>query len=337
MKTVSSNLTDSKFNEFFKNLGGYLSIAPYGTEDIYNHKLDLIELHAFIYKKELTSSEIASILNIKVDTAEFTDDSDITEERDVVESDIKNFIDLLEYRKDLFASNYPFILSKHGSIKLKPRLLNKNKTYLILLCSSNLNRFKEFMSELTNDFEKITYKSINNLYGSIGNVTEFGNNTAYRKKNTRNKIIQLAKEMNIQIDYSKNSVTGKDKLTQHISKNSSKDRGSDIVAWIPFDDKIANMFMMFIQCASGHNWKNKLVENRKIRTFLNIQENIISYGFAVPFAFSLNGTFEDLDNHESGDNIIFDRSRLLQNIKTNDEFKTFQLLETILKTKIDYV
>ncbi|RXK14232.1 hypothetical protein CP965_01940 [Halarcobacter mediterraneus] len=320
----------SKFIEYTRNMQDYLAITASGTNLIYNHKLDQIELYSFIYNTELTSSDVARILNIQVDTSSEFGEEEIVEERDDAESKTDYFFALLKERRDLFEEDYPFIIENdYHSIKLKPSLTNKQKIYIVLLCSSNLKRFKEFQKDLTNDFEKISYYSFQNKFGGIGIVKEFGNNEDYDENKTKDKIISLASELNVK--------PRTDVIERHISTYSTKDRGLDLAVWSPFKDKIPNMFIMLVQCASGANWKTKLAENRKICTFLDVNKTILNFGFAIPFEFSnFKDEFEFLDDIESSESIIFDRSRILESIKEENVVDSFQIIDKILETNFHY-
>lgn len=323
-------LFNNKFTEYSGNITDYLSLSPSGTKLIFNHKLDLIELYSFIYNIELTSSDIARILDIQVDTSLELGEEEIVEERDEAESETQDFFTLLKERRDLFDEDYPFIVENdYHSIKLKSSLSNKQKIYLVLLCSSNLKRFKEFQKDLTNDFEKISFYSFENKFGQIGIVKEFGNNEEYSESKTIAKIRSLASELNV--------VPREERMGRHISEYSTKDRGLDLAIWSPFKDKIPNMFIMLVQCASGANWKNKLAENRKICTFLDINKSILNFGFAIPFEFSnFKDEFEFFDDIESSDSIIFDRSRLLESIKEENTVDSFQIIDKILESDFRY-
>ncbi|NVJ53444.1 MAG: hypothetical protein HWD90_07095 [Campylobacteraceae bacterium] len=320
----------SKFEEFKENMQDYLAITASGTSLIYNHKLDHIELYSFIYNIELTSSDVARILNIQVDTSSEFGEEEIAEERDEAEAETEDFFTLLKERKDLFEEDYPFILEEeYHSIKLKSSLTNKQKTYLVLLCSSNLNRFKEFQKDLTNDFEKVSYYSFQNKFGEIGIVKEFGNNENYDENKTKEKIIAIANDLNVK--------PREDRIERHISEYSTKDRGLDLAVWSPFKDKIPNMFILLVQCASGANWKTKLAENKKICTFLDINKTLLNFGFAVPFEFSnFKDEFEFLDDIESSDSIIFDRSRILESIKEENIVDSFNIINKILESDFSY-
>jgi hypothetical protein len=327
MKKMSLNLINTRFKKFKKNYKNYLNIAVNGTEEIYTHRLDLIEIYCFLYNIELTTSDMAKILNIEIDTAEFQDE-DIAEERDDDESEIDQFIGLLKYRVELFNDSYPFIISESGTIKLVSPLSNKNKTYIILLLSSNLNRFKEFIKPLTDDFEDITYFAVKKIFGENTEARAFGSKTLYIGLNTRDKLKELSKEMNIK---------SKDARIDRIPITANKDKGLDVVAWLPFKDGKSNMPMIFIQCASGINWEHKLSENRQIASYLDFQEMIANYGFAMPFEFSTsNGEFEYFEKIESGNNILFDRSRLLQNLNETNTFKAFEIIDKILANNFIY-
>lgn len=319
---------NKRYKKFEKNLKNYLSISSSESSEIKNHKLDLIEINVFIYSIEFTADEIAKILNIEIDTSSISSD-DVNEEEDKEENELDTYFDLLRYRAELFKDDYPFIITEANSIKLKEHLSNKNKNYLILLCSSNLDRFKEFTTPLTNDFEKLSAFSINNIFGSNAKLIEFGNNNEYKGLNTINKLKKLAQQMNIEVD--------EDRIKK-IPKYANKDKGLDLVTWIPFNDKKPIMFMMFIQCASGRNWKHKLTENRQINSYFKLGNCVVSYGISVPFEFTTtDNLFEYFEHIENTGNILFDRSRILEYIEESQTIpESIKMIDKIIASKFKY-
>lgn len=319
---------NQRFTKFKKNYKKYLSDSTSEAKEIKNHKLDLIEINVFIYNLEFTEDEISKILDIEIDSSTISAE-DIMEEENNEETELTLIINLLKYRANLFKDNYPFIVTSSNSIKLKEQLTINNKNYLVLLCSSNLNRFREFTTPLTNDFEKLSAYSINNIFGDNAKLVEFGNNSDYKGLNSRSKLRKLAKEMNIEVE---------DDRIEKIPKKANKDKGSDLVTWIPFNDKKPIMFMMFIQCASGRNWKNKLSENRQINSYFKLGNCVTSYGVTVPFEFTTTDKeFEYFENIENTDNILFDRSRLLEyNNKDETVIDSIKMIDKIIESKFKY-
>jgi len=92
---------------------------------------------------------------------------------------------------------------------------------------------------------------------------------------------------------------------------SDKDGGVDILCYRKFPDKRGNYPVFFVQCATGRNWTKKRGVNtlNLWRSWIKFSTiNLLSRGFAVPFAFD-DETFQQTQKH--GDCLVLDRIRLL--------------------------
>ena len=114
----------------------------------------------------------------------------------------------------------------------------------------------------------------------------------------KNKIQQIAKEL------------GEEKGPDD-PRPVDKDGGVDILCYRQFPDKRGNYPVIFVQCATGRNWTKKRGVNtlNLWRSWIKFSTiNLLSRGFAVPFAFG-DETFRQTQKH--GDCLVLDRIRLL--------------------------
>ena len=117
-----------------------------------------------------------------------------------------------------------------------------------------------------------------------------------------------------------------------ISKKATQDLGLDIVAWLPFKDKIGNFISVFAQCACGKDWNKKLSETRRYNKILDIYLSPIDHALFIPYSMVdyNNNTF--YEHHEFGDFIlIFERKRILSLIKDYSIFNDLKSKELVEK------
>lgn len=86
-----------------------------------------------------------------------------------------------------------------------------------------------------------------------------------------------------------------------------KDRGIDVVGWMPFREKRSGQVVILLQCAAGHNWKIK----RPVP--LDAWREYIHWGCSPIIAFAVPCIVNERDWHDtSKDNgILFDRVRIV--------------------------
>jgi len=107
-----------------------------------------------------------------------------------------------------------------------------------------------------------------------------------------------------------------------------KDGGVDILCYRKFPDKRGNYPVFFVQCATGRNWIDKRGEDALSlwQRWIDFKApNLLSRGFAVPFAFS-DVTFRKTQIH--GKCLILDRIRLFSH-DTESKWLHNKLLEEI--------
>ena len=89
-----------------------------------------------------------------------------------------------------------------------------------------------------------------------------------------------------------------------------RDDRVDIVVWKPFEDKLPSKLIMFGQCASGENWKDKLAEMQPDSFWSNwiVDPNVspLLRSFYIPHAIDRN----DWSYYALNGGILFDRCRI---------------------------
>ncbi|MCP4763180.1 MAG: hypothetical protein GY870_15510 [archaeon] len=250
-----------------------------------------------------------------------------SEVNDENEQWVDEIFDILNFRAGLFANQYPFEATQNKII-LKNDLTDIQKLYLILLLSSNLNYFNLVQPELTTEFESISYHALKTVLPSNGKIKEFGNNSDYRGT-AKNKIIELAKDLNVEIV---------EKEIENILGN--KEDGLDLIAWIPFEDKIPNMITIMGQCACGKDWPEKQYETDKFYDAYYIFFRLRPIrSLFIPYALSkVSYTF--YQTNKINQTLLFDRKRILDNIKDTEflnELKAKIIVEKCIKFEEDIV
>ncbi len=89
-----------------------------------------------------------------------------------------------------------------------------------------------------------------------------------------------------------------------------KDRGLDVVSWIPFSDTRTGKIVVLTQCAAGHNWKGKVAV--PIRAW----EQYIHWAVRPTMAFSVPCIISDREWHDqsSDKGMLIDRVRLMNSM-----------------------
>lgn len=89
-----------------------------------------------------------------------------------------------------------------------------------------------------------------------------------------------------------------------------KDLGLDVMAWLPTPDRRGGFPHLFIQCATGNDWKGKLndIDHGKLRFHLDVAAGYMR-AFCVPF--TLATTREQWTRYSGSGGWIVDRPRLL--------------------------
>jgi len=204
----------------------------------------------------------------------------------------------LKCRETLYGDDPPF--------KVKSDLLVHNfewesiPEYMACLIFSLLGNQTEKVYSGTL-FEKITNEAIRNYIG--------GKSIVFGAPNEL-KVIDIAKEIN-------------EKFVSEFPSH-RKDRGLDIVAWKPFDNR-ASQLILFIQCAAGHNWKQKTGDLKldAWTTYINFACKPLK-GLSIPVIITDKEDMRE-KSYEAG--IIIDRSRIYKYTLIGDR-------NTVLKAEV---
>lgn len=241
-------------------------------------------------------------------------DEDQAEDNDVKEDLIDKIFRELQNRPYLYKDDYPFELSEGNKIILKDNVENntRQKVYIFLLLASNLSIFGLFEHELTTEFEIISYEALKNFLPSKAVIKEMGQNTQY-SGNTISKIKQLADEINIKID---------EEALKQISAKANKEKGLDLIGWIPFEDGLPNLLLILCQCACGTEWYKKLSETGRYENYLRFYRKKPIHTMFIPYSqinYLERGFYQ---SDEITNTLLFDRKRILNQLIDTSFFDT---------------
>lgn len=312
-----------KFSEKLqKQFAGFSVGIPNFSKHNYHLYGDYVELVALFTKTETTKADILD--RLFDEGIAISDDENNAEADDKKELWIEEIFEIIEYRKHLFKGEYPFLFEK-DILKLKDKPTEKNRIYLSLLISSSLNYFNDLKSELTTEFEIISYHSLKNYMPENAIVKATGNNSDY-SGTAIEKIRQLAFDINIKVDEYELS---------NISKKNVQEKGLDLIAWIPFEDKIPNLIALLAQCACGKNWDKKQSETERYENYFRFYHKKPIHSMFIPYALSKENYFHQSDDI-TGDRIIFDRKRILDFISDTSFFNSLNT-NKIIEKSLEYV
>lgn len=200
---------------------------------------------------------------------------------------------ILDYREDLYARKFFKVEDRTISTQLNNALPAPNE-YLICLFLSlfGVQGNTQAPSKL---FERLTREAVENYL--TGKAIVFG--WPFEKVNGDEETAIKLNVMNVA-----------NKLNEKFYETPAsrfKDRGLDVIGWIPFEDGRSGQSVILIQCAAGHNWTGKLpVPIDAWSQYIHWACNPIK-AFAVPCV------VDEREWHESSTDkgILFDRIRLM--------------------------
>ncbi len=219
-------------------------------------------------------------------------------------------------RDDMLQQKYPFLITGK-TIKLKDRLSDENKIYILLLLASNLNYFPDFQSFLTSDFEQVSFQSLKKFLPGNSIVKQLGKHSDLNGT-AKEKIKELAGFMNIRMDEGEidNNVQG------------NQERGLDLIGWIPFQDKIPNLVSILGQCACGNDWYKKQGETRRYENaYFRFYKNPPIHTMFIPYALGKSTT--SFFQSDEVDCFLFERFRIMEYIGDTGFFNELQTKEII--------
>ena len=240
---------------------------------------------------------------------------------------VNTYFDYIEKRSSIYKTHYPFHIDKEKGIKRieKDFLTEHQKLYIYLLIASSLNTFVKLKTYITDDFEKISELALKAYLPPSAKVYGFGSNSIY-EGTAKDKIRKLAKDINIyRLD---------DRVIDQIPDQNSKEKGLDIIGWVPFEDENPNTLIVLGQSACGKNWFGKQIETSRYNRFY--QHYLIPFIYAMfyPEDFdNRDGVFQ-LDTDLIG-NLVFERRRLINLINQNI-FKDLRYGDQIVNQYMEY-
>lgn len=326
MKIFSEKITD-----FFENFSLELGTAP--TRNLIYLYADYIELVSlFSNLNYVSSSDILDRFKDEGIIKQRISDSDQSEANDEDERFIESVYRLMLEREQLFKDDYPFIFKGVDKIKLKEidHISNRNKVYIYLLLSSSLNIFSDFQPELTSEFESLCEVVLINFLPIHAVVKSFGENSLYTGTAVQ-KIKDLASDMKVRIDID---------AYEQVSIRGTKEKGLDLVGWIPFDDNVSNFLAILAQCACGKEWYKKLGETSRYNNYFKFHRLQPIHSMFIPYNLVSYSQVTFFRNDEIDNRLIFERKRILNYIITTDFFDTFNskiLVESCLSFEEDIV
>ena len=232
-----------------------------------------------------------------------------SEKNDNNEFLIGKIFDLIEERKSLYKDLYPFDLDNRQIISLKADLSLSQKLYLFLLFSSSLDIFKTFNTEITTDFELISYAAIHSFLPQAI-VKPFGKLSVY-KGTAKEKIKQLADDIGLPTD--------EDEIAC-VSERNVQERGLDIALWIPFEDKCQNKIIILCQCACGKQYESKQHDIRRYKNYYRFYRTKPLLTLFIPYSLinPQNNKFYHSDCIED-DYLLFERLRIIHLAKQKED------------------
>jgi len=308
---------ESKIRETIQNFENI--DRPDYTKSEINNYADFVELTAlFVREDVITFGDIQ-------DKFFGENDNENAEKKDNEEAFLNTIFEIIKERVYLYNSYYPFVYQENSKqLELKTNLSFKNKLYLSLLISSKLNIFNKFTTDLTNDFEKISYVVLRNFLPEKAMVKEFGKNSQYQGTAIE-KIRQLAVDLNLEI---------KDYELSCVSERNTQERGLDIVGWLPFADKCGNQIIFLCQCACGKEYESKQHDTRRFKNYIDFYKTNPQHTMFIPYSLINIGKkkFYNSDLIEDGF-LIFERKRILEfhNDTSFENSISFKIVDKIIE------
>ncbi len=288
---------------------------------------DFIELKCLFWAKEEWLTHIDVVGHYK-DSDQGKDEqknsnevgSDASDNDDRLLSQITEIFITLKERETLLKIDYPFDLDrKNNYIRLKTELNEKHLLYIKLLLDSNLNNFPKLQHILTKDFEKISANALKEYFPNAI-IAELGKNSTY-KGNTKEKIKALAKDLNVSIIQEE---------VDKLSPTATQEKGLDLLAFFPFEDKIASTVILLAQCACGKKWPSKTNETGNYESFLNFYKQKPLHSMFIPYYLSS----EQNGFHQSeslSNKIVFERKRIIEFVNDYSDFKNLESYQIVQK------
>ena len=322
---------DQKLKSYFSNPSIRLKDAP--AKHLLHLYADYVEIISVFSNGNWVSE--SDILDRLIDEGflnknEEDNDADRAGKSDENQVFVQDVFLILNDRRNLYGTDYPFTFRAHDKMRLNDNLDDRNKLYLILLFSSALNIFKVFQPELTTEFEMISHEALKNFLPKHGIVKSFGKKSEY-SGTAREKIIRLANDLNITIDY---------EAFDEISQRGNQEKGLDLIGWVPFNDQVANLITILCQCACGKEWNKKLNETERYENYFKFHRKKPIHSIFIPYSIVNYQKKKFYHNDEFTDRLLFERNRILQLIGDTTFFAGLEskvFIEKCIKYEEDVV
>ena len=303
---------------------------PDSAEHLTHLYADYVELMLLFSRGTIfTTGEVLDRFKEKniINQVKYSEDQ--AQQNDSNERRIDEIFLVLEDRAQHYGSDYPFLF-QHRSISFLPNLSERQKIYLYLLISSNLNIFTKYYSNLTTDFEEVSYQALVNFLPQPAIVKAFGKKTKY-KGVAAEKIRKLANEVQVLVD---------EEALARISNKGKMERGLDIIGWFPFKDWVGNKLVVLAQCTCEKNWFKKQHEVKRYKNYFKFYRVIPNAALFIPYAlvdFQRNGFYQ---GDELDETLLFERRRILNNLTNLDFFDKLDskvIVDKCLELEVDIV
>lgn len=305
----------NKISGFFENFSLELRTIP--TRNLTYLYADYVELISLFSNQNYVSpSDILDRFKDEGIINQKEYDRDQSEANDGNERLVDGIFRILKERLQLFGDDYPFLIHHNDHIILKEEktISDRNKIYIYLLLSSSLDIFSSFQPELTKEFEVLCAEALRNFLPTHALVKSFGKASDYSGTAVQ-KITALASDMKIPVD--------PDTLGE-ISTRGTQEKGLDVVGWIPFTDSVANFLSIFVQCACGKDWHQKLGETSRYNNFFRFHRLRPTHSLFVPYSLISYNKTSFFRSYEFGnDGLVFERKRILNYLYSTDFFNAF--------------
>ncbi|HGN0631514.1 hypothetical protein [Pseudomonas aeruginosa] len=240
----------------------------------------------------------------------------------------------IAWRVEAFGGSYPFSLDAGRRTISAPEVLpEEHKLYVLILLCANLPFIdRGYMDgSLPDAFERVSLITLRSIFPVAAQVKAFGKKETEYKGAKWDRINQLAKDIG--------GVGLCDEKTFRV--RDSGDGGIDLVAWLSLDEyERRNIPSALAQCAcSRSDWPRKQSEisHGRLR-YIHVAHPWMQLIF-IPHSFRDNGGAWAVEG-EVGDTLIFDRLRIVKNIKFEDDWRNIDppaILENFLEKRLDLV
>lgn len=302
---------DEKFSDSIQN---FINITkPDYTSTELNYYADFVEITSLFSNQDgITSGDIQD---------RFFGEKDYSsaESRDKDEIFLQNIFEIILERSLIYDEDYPYLYTENEVLVLKENLTLNNKIYISLLISCKLNIFKDFKKDLTTDFETISFSTLKYFLPLNSIVKEFGENTEYQG-NAIEKIKKLADDLDLGFD---------DYELSQINERNYKERGLDLIGWLPFNDNCGNKIIFLCQCACGKEYESKQHDTRRFENYLKFYKTKPQHTMFIPYSL-INVRAKKFYHSDYIENeyLIFERKRIIEynNLTNFDSTESFKIV-----------